>query len=108
MNDNILISTEPYEMDLSASVSGTTQVESAGVAAPADEEPEVNMDEYMERFEKIQQQNEQHRSSLAQLNKLKHAAGPLLGAVIDCLSTLQSQNEEMYNLLVDMNNLFGK
>ena len=117
MDDNILQSIEPEvdplgHMDLSVSMA--TLPTDVPVEVPTDatpstpvEESEVNMDEYMARFEKIQSRNETGKQLLAQLLKIKHASGPLVGIVIDCVELLQAQNDEMYSLLVDMNNLFG-
>lgn len=82
------------------------------VAAPDDEsavdEVDVNMDDYMARFEKIQTRSESEKQLISKLLEHKHAGGPLMSMVIDVVISLHAQNEELYSLLVDMNNLFGK
>jgi hypothetical protein len=81
------------------------------VVSPDDEsadEVEVNMDDYMARFEKIQTRSESEKQLISKLLEHKHAGGPLMSMVIDVVISLHAQNEELYSLLVDMNNLFGK
>jgi hypothetical protein len=104
--------TAPLPTPASASVPATAPVIADALPTSADALPEdavdVDMDEYMARFEKIQSQSEHGKQMIDQLMKVKHSAGPLVGMLIDCIHNLSSQNEEMYSLLVDMNNLFGK
>jgi len=77
-------------------------------ADPADEpSDEVNMDEYMARFEKIQSQNEVNKQLLAAIMSSPHDQARVK-ALIEYVVHSQSHTEEIYNLLVDMNNLFGK
>jgi hypothetical protein len=87
-------------------VTNATNASSATVDAEDDAE-EVNMDEYMSRFEKIQLQNEIGKQLISAITSGQHDQARVK-ALIDYVVHSQEQNEEMYNLLVDMNNLFGK
>ena len=83
----------------------TTVFDTADIAA--DHADDVNMEEYMARFEKIQSQNEVNKRLLAAIMSSPHDQARVK-ALIEYVVHSQSQTEEIYNLLVDMNNLFGK
>lgn len=85
----------------------TTMVDTSVVTPNEDDTEEVNMDEYMARFEKIQMQNEVSKQLVAAIKSGQHDQARVK-AMVEYVIHSQAQNEEMYNLLVDMNNLFGK
>jgi hypothetical protein len=89
-------------------VSSADMVSGVAVGVASELSDDVNMDEYMDRFEKIQSQVEIVKNAVDLVRKIQPSAGRLESMLIDCIIGLQQQNEEMYNLLVDMNNLFGK
>ncbi len=114
MNDNILSKStdllDILKMDAELIAPGATIAEGVDAIVNTNEDSvsEVDMDEYMKRFEKIQQRNENAKQIIAKLLTFKANSGPSVGAVIDFIVEIHAQNEDMCALLIEMNNLFGK
>lgn len=111
MNDNILnTSADLREVleNMSNAITSTTRDVSKGVTNNTPEgESEDDMDEYIARFDRIQTLNDIGNSIIGELNSSEHDQARV-EALCKYVVHLQNQCTEMYTLLVEMNNIFGK
>lgn len=93
----------PAADDLTAPKHDNIGDDAADHAEPKEEE----VDDYMARFEKVDQLNNQLEKLAVDLKKAPHDQARV-SALTAYVSVLQEQNSEMYSLLVEMNNFFAK
>lgn len=71
------------------------------------EDNDEDMDEYLARFDKIQAQNDAGNAIISELKLAAHDQARV-ETLCKYVVHLQQQCDEMYSLLINMNNIFGK
>lgn len=97
------------EVGTTLTVDGTGSIadSSTGLVEDGTEPDDVDMDAYIARFGNIEAQHEEGNRLLANALNGQHDQARIK-ALVEYAVHSQRQIEEMYNLLVDMNNIFGK
>ncbi len=71
------------------------------------EQVDFDADEYMQRFDSVEKSIADMATFINKLDKQPHDQARV-EALIDCLKQQQKHNAELYDLLVEMNNCFGR
>ncbi|QYB17750.1 hypothetical protein PV-S19_0386 [Pacmanvirus S19] len=84
------------------------QVETVSTKTEAVEETEqFDPDEYMKKFDSVEKSVMDMSAVVSKLDKQPHDQARV-EVLIHCLKQQQKHNTELYNLLVEMNNCFGR